>query len=113
MRDTAKIGKNLKYLREKSGLSRRRVGHYLGVSVQQIAKYESGANRLPGDKLYRLQQLFNVPYEYFFAGLDRPEKTETRDGRDLLAWEVYLKVTAVRDAALRGKIRDVVNILAV
>jgi transcriptional regulator with XRE-family HTH domain len=111
MRDIAKIGKNLKYLREKAGLSRRRVGHYLGVSVQQIAKYESGVNRLPGDKLYRLQQLFNVPYEYFFEGLDQQGETETKDGRDLLAWEVYLKVTATHDAALRGKIRDVVNVL--
>ena len=52
--ETAIIGANLRRLREKSCLSQREVGAALSVSFQLVQKYETGANRLPAEKLYLL-----------------------------------------------------------
>ena len=65
----SRIGRNLRALRLRYGLSQEALGELLGVTFQQVQKYENGANRLPVEKLYRLHRHFRVPCEYFFAGL--------------------------------------------
>jgi DNA-binding transcriptional regulator YiaG len=65
------IGKNLKMLRKKARLTQEEVGLQLNVSFQQIQKYESGINRLPIEKLYALKYIYDVPYEYFFVGIEK------------------------------------------
>lgn len=107
MPENLKIGRNLKLLREKAGLSRREIGHYLDVSIQQISKYESGTNRLPVDKLFYLHHLFQSPYEHFFAGLGDPVVTPATP-----AWEAYLEISKLESESLQEKIRDIVAILA-
>lgn len=62
----AKIGTRLKLIRKKSGLSRRKVGDLVGVSLQQIQKYEHGVNRISALRLYHFSKIFNVPISYFF-----------------------------------------------
>lgn len=62
----ARIGQNLRALRLRHGLSQEALGTLLGVTFQQVQKYENGANRLPVEKLYRLHRHFRVPCEYFF-----------------------------------------------
>ncbi len=64
------IGINLKLLRERTGLSQNQVGRLLGVSFQQVQKYERGINRLPIEKLFVLKHIYNVEYTEFFFGLD-------------------------------------------
>jgi DNA-binding transcriptional regulator YiaG len=64
------IGANLKRLRQKAGLTQAIIGKRLDVTFQQIQKYEAGQNRLPMEKLYLLKHLYDVPYEYFFIGLE-------------------------------------------
>ena len=47
----------------------------LGVSVQQVQKYESGANRISAGRLYEAARVMRVPFAYFvegFAALNRP-----------------------------------------
>jgi len=62
----AKIGIRLKLIRKKSGLSRKKVGDLVGVSLQQIQKYEEGVNRISALRLYYFSKIFNVPLSYFF-----------------------------------------------
>ena len=64
------IGANLRNLRRRAGLSQSELGHSLNVTFQQVQKYENGQNRLPVEKLYVLKHLYDVPYEYFFVGLE-------------------------------------------
>jgi transcriptional regulator with XRE-family HTH domain len=63
------IGANLRKLRKEAGLSQQKLGRVLGVSFQQLQKYETGRNRLPVDRLYTLKHFFDVPYECFLTGL--------------------------------------------
>ena len=62
------IGKNIRRERLIRGLSQLAVGRYLGVSFQQIQKYEAGTNRIAAIQLYRLALLFECPIETFLHG---------------------------------------------
>ncbi len=59
------------------GLSQERLGEALGVTFQQIQKYERGANRISASKLYEVSRLLGVPVSHFMDGLsetqDRPK----------------------------------------
>ncbi len=54
-----------------AGLTQVKLGRALGVTFQQVQKYETGDNRLPVEKLYILRHLYGVPYERFFEGFGR------------------------------------------
>ncbi len=63
------IGSRLRSLRMQRNLSLQSVGVELGLTYQQIRKYESGDNRISASTLYRLAEFFRVSPSYFFDGL--------------------------------------------
>ena len=52
------------------GLSQTELGTQLGISFQQIQKYEKGMNRVSGGRLYRIARILGVKITYFFDGVD-------------------------------------------
>ncbi len=72
------IGQNLRKVRKLQGLSQTAFGKKIGVSSQQIQKYESGQNRLSCDRMYTVCCLFNVPADWFFEGINsiRADKSQ-------------------------------------
>lgn len=65
------FGKKLKRLRKEKGLSQNKIGKILGVSYQQIQKYENGTNRLPVDKLATLKAYYGISCDAFLPGCVR------------------------------------------
>lgn len=63
------VGQKLKELRSKRRLSQTDVGRKLGLSFQQIQKYETGSNRISASRLFELAQLLDVSPIFFFDGL--------------------------------------------
>jgi len=63
------VGKQLRGLRVSKGLSQTDLGKALGLSFQQVQKYENGSNRVSASKLYDISQFLGVPLSYFFHGL--------------------------------------------
>lgn len=59
------IGNNIRLLRMKLGLNQEDIADYLGLSRQQIIRYEKGENAVPTDKLTKLAELFSID-EYDF-----------------------------------------------
>ena len=53
--------------RKEFGLSQNRLAEAIGVTFQQIQKYERGANRVVASRLYDLAAALDVPVSYFFA----------------------------------------------
>jgi transcriptional regulator with XRE-family HTH domain len=51
------------------GMTQERLGEALGVTFQQVQKYEKGANRLSAGRLFRIANLLEVEVSYFFEGL--------------------------------------------
>ncbi len=66
------VGKRLRLRRSLMGLSQEKLAELVGVTFQQIQKYERGTNRIGCSRLYRLAQVLQVPVSYFFEGLDPP-----------------------------------------
>ena len=62
------IASKLKETRALSKVTQREVGELIGVSLQQIQKYENGTNRISASKLYEFAQVFNKPIKFFFDG---------------------------------------------
>jgi len=55
------IGQKLRQLRHKKGWSQRLLAEQLGISYQQVQKYETGINRLSATQLFTIANTFNVP----------------------------------------------------
>ncbi len=63
------IGKRIRYRRISMGLSQKELGSYLGVSFQQIQKYEKGLNRVSAGCLLEIAKKLEVPMNFFYADL--------------------------------------------
>ncbi len=68
------IGNRLRQKRLLYGLSQVDLGKSLGITYQQIQKYEKGLVRIGGSRLYQISQFFDVSVSYFFEGLDERKK---------------------------------------
>jgi len=69
----AHVGSRLRLRRLLMGISQEKLGAALGLTFQQIQKYERGANRVGASRLFDLSRVLDVPVSYFFA--DMPEET--------------------------------------
>lgn len=68
----AHVGGRVKLRRGIMGLSQTQLGNELGITFQQVQKYEKGLNRIGASRLYHIAQALEVPVQYFFEGLDVP-----------------------------------------
>jgi transcriptional regulator with XRE-family HTH domain len=64
------IGWKLRKLRTQAGWSQGRLAEEIGVSIQQVQKYETGANKMNTDRLQQVAQALDVPIQLFFTETD-------------------------------------------
>ncbi len=60
------VGARLRQRRTLLGMNQTNVGDALGLTFQQVQKYENGKNRISASRLFNLSRVFDVPVEYFF-----------------------------------------------
>jgi transcriptional regulator with XRE-family HTH domain len=65
----AHVGARIKLRRSLLGMSQVRLGQAIGLTFQQVQKYERGTNRVGASKLWQLAQVLDVPISFFFDGL--------------------------------------------
>ena len=65
------VGHRLRLRRTLLGMSQERLGQLLGLTFQQVQKYERGVNRIGSSRLYELGRILHVPVSFFFD--DMPE----------------------------------------
>ena len=75
------VGGKLRARRLKKGLTQTALAEKLGLSFQQIQKYETGANRISASKMWDLGLILDVRPEYFFDGLE-PHKSRASASRE-------------------------------
>jgi transcriptional regulator with XRE-family HTH domain len=63
------VGTKLRARRTKLGMSQSTLAEALGLTFQQVQKYEKGANRISASRLQQIAQILHMPVEYFFEGL--------------------------------------------
>jgi transcriptional regulator with XRE-family HTH domain len=55
------------------GMSQEKLGEEIGLTFQQIQKYEKGSNRISASRLYQISRILNVPVQYFFEDVPEPD----------------------------------------
>ncbi|MDE1901437.1 MAG: helix-turn-helix transcriptional regulator [Alphaproteobacteria bacterium] len=75
------VGERVRLRRTLVGLSQGNLGKSLGISFQQVQKYERGINRMGASRLFQIAQILSVPVEYFFNDLTipKPSSVQHRD----------------------------------
>ncbi len=66
------VGGRIRMKRKVLGVSQERLAEALGLTFQQVQKYERGANRVSASKLYEIARFLQAPISYFFEGLADP-----------------------------------------
>ncbi len=118
------VGSRVRLRRMLVGFSQEKLGRSMGLTFQQIQKYEKGVNRIGASRLYKLSQVLDVPVGFFYEGMNQmegsaipgmaEEKSEeflyeflnTRDGLELN--RAFVKVS---DASIRKSVIDLVRSL--
>lgn len=67
------VGKRLRLRRSMVGMSQEALGNAIGVTFQQVQKYERGINRIGAGRLFDFSKILNVPVSYFYEGADEGE----------------------------------------
>ena len=118
------VGKRVRMRRLMLGMSQTMLGDALGLSFQQVQKYEKGTNRISASRLQLIASIQQVPVAFFFEGAPRiPEQDEAPTGApspqfvsDYLATSEGLQLTKafmqIQDAKLRRSIVNLVEHLA-
>jgi transcriptional regulator with XRE-family HTH domain len=61
------VGRRVRAFRLNKGLSQEKLGDELGITFQQVQKYEKGVNRIGAGRLQRIAEILGVPVSEFFA----------------------------------------------
>ncbi len=72
------VGNRIRVRRTLMGMGQVKLGEALGVSFQQVQKYESGANRASAGRLFQFAKIFNVPVSYFFENVPADSASHAR-----------------------------------
>src|ERR1051325_6520445 len=73
------IGRKIRALRLQRGLSQTALAEGIGLTFQQVQKYEKGANRVSAGRLQQIANFFNVPITFFYRVKRGSKKTDAHD----------------------------------
>ena len=76
------VGSRVRQRRTMLGMSQEKLGEALGLTFQQVQKYERGANRIGASRLHHISEVLDVPISYFFEELS-PSMTKKRGKKGL------------------------------
>lgn len=105
------VGQRIRLRRNMLGLTQEELAESLGISYQQVQKYETASNRVSAGRLFEIAAKLNTPVTYFFEGIEElaapnePGVGGTRMNIELVRNFALIADSPVRSALL-GLIRD-------
>ena len=76
----AHVGARVRLRRTMLGMSQEKLAQALGLTFQQVQKYERGTNRVGSSRLYELSKILDVPIQYFFDEMPAEIAATARGG---------------------------------
>jgi transcriptional regulator with XRE-family HTH domain len=112
------VGKRVRMRRLFLGMNQESLANALGLTFQQVQKYEGGANRVSASRLSEMAKILDVPVSFFYA--DLPSETETkpeeREARERMERQETIELVryyySIPSAELRQKFLDLVKAAA-
>ena len=74
------VGSRIRLRRTLMGMSQERLGEPLGLTFQQVPKYERGVNRVGASRLFDLSRVLDVPISFFFDDMPDPRANGVQVG---------------------------------
>ena len=110
------VGNRIREFRIRKGLSQQALGDQVGVSFQQVQKYERGTNRMGSSRLIQVADVLDVPVATFFEGLGNhgsySPAAVSGTPLDVKASKVARGWTRIGDNQLQEKIAEMLRALA-
>lgn len=105
------VGNRIREKRQERGVTQQELSRALGISYQQVQKYENGANRVSAGRLYILAEALGTTVDVFFAGFGEGAKPARLSVTSEEAVQAAKELHAVKDPRVRNSIRALVRIL--
>ena len=113
------VGTRVRIRRRMRDISQQKLAAAIGVTFQQVQKYEQGSNRISASKLYEIAQFLECPIGYFFDGLPMADSDDSGLEQKVTAFlqapeglGLMEAVPRIRNAAVRRGLLDFVRTLA-
>ena len=114
------VGNRVRIRRMLIGMSQERLGDLLGLTFQQVQKYEKGVNRIGAGRLFEVSRILNVPVDFFYEGVnDAAQSANETDGAPVMDFvssgeglQLSLAFMKIKDAKVRKRVLDLVKSLA-
>ncbi|UNE53905.1 helix-turn-helix domain-containing protein [Bartonella machadoae] len=90
------IGKKIRLRREMMGISQKQLGNQLGITFQQIQKYETGLNRVGAGRLQEIANILDVPITFFYTEISTKESVSYPIDEGISSKEEYLLLKSFR-----------------
>ncbi|HEV2562129.1 MAG TPA: helix-turn-helix transcriptional regulator [Rhizomicrobium sp.] len=121
----AQVGNRVRLRRMLIGMSQEKLGELLGLTFQQVQKYEKGVNRIGAGRLFQVSRILSVPIDYFYEGvvdqLPSPAPGFAEDAPNPPVMEflssgeglqLSLAFMRIKEAKVRKRVLDLVKSLA-
>lgn len=117
------VGGRLRMRRMLVGMSQEKLGESLGLTFQQVQKYEKGTNRIGASRLYKISQILSVPVNFFFENIPNEEETIgfSENNSENFAYDFMNSAegfqlgqafSSIKDVRIRRRIIDLVRSLS-
>ncbi|WP_330168249.1 helix-turn-helix transcriptional regulator [Bartonella grahamii] len=106
------VGKKIRFRRKMLKMSQKTLGQHLGVTFQQIQKYENGLNRVSAGRLMEISDILNVPISFFYADIITKQQPPYHHDEVISSTEEYLllkrfrTLTSIKQRAILQLISD-------
>jgi transcriptional regulator with XRE-family HTH domain len=119
------VGSRVRLRRNMLGLSQEKLGEAIGLTFQQVQKYERGANRIGASRLHDLSRVLDVPVSFFFddmdpvrapaipAGFAEPQSVDADPLRKRETVELVSAYYRIEDQVVRRRLFDLAKALAI
>ena len=113
------VGKRIRMRRLFLGMNQETLANALGLTFQQVQKYEGGANRVSASRLAAMAEILEVPIEFFFRDLEAgetPRTAEEQAARERMERPETIELVrlyyAISDPSVRQKFLEMVKAAA-
>ncbi len=119
----AQVGNRVRLRRMLVGMSQEKLGEMLGLTFQQVQKYEKGVNRIGAGRLYQVANILGVPISYFYEDVSEQEPEGDAPANDYATppvmeflssgegLQLALAFMRIREPKVRKRVLDLVKSL--
>jgi len=101
------------------GMSQEKLGDLLGLTFQQVQKYEKGVNRIGAGRLFEIARILGVPIDFFYDGVASSAETLVSAAPPVMEFvssgeglQLSLAFMKIKDPKVRKRVLDLVKSLA-